>query len=952
MSLDPLVGKTIAERYEIVSLISAGGMGAVYRAKQHALDRDVAVKFMHPTWGGPGAAKRFMAEAHAASRLNHPHVVSVFDFGRTSVADGGLLFLVMELLSGVDLEQLMSQLGPLPLSRVVPIVSQTLQALAEAHDHGIVHRDVKPANILLTHTRAGVDRVKVIDFGIAREGSRPRITEAGIACGTAEYIAPEQVKGDPIGPTADLYSMGVVLFEMLTGALPFDHPTQAATLAAHVSAPRPAPDLVAPHLGIPRAVAEVCRRAMSVRPEDRFPSAESFEAALVEAARDVVSAPRSALRRARETLPFPLVAKARPASAPPRRDVPLLGRDADLAWVRERLSQPGGPSWLEITGPTGIGRSEMLRAVAEVADELGHAVVAVPVEPAPFREISHRGLRRILPWLAGVPVVELSKEVGLAPIERRALEGLRVVFQHATTRCSHPDGTRSVVAAALAWAAQRAVLRSPSGRATLLLDDVDRLDAASLNALLDQQATEPIAGFSIVSSSELAIPASSEGRASRELRGLSHAEAVRVLEASDADAFLAPSHDDIEPLYVEQARLAKPNSGFGLPPTLAGLVEWRLQILPPAQRSALLAVAIAGAVTEAELERLAPPESGGGGAELPSLIEAGLLVIRDKRILLSHALVGRLAVARAPGAAIAEIHARAAETLTGPAFLELRAYHAIRGDADFAAFLDMEAVATLRSRHGDAEGAIAALSQAVTTARDHIVRGDSGTGSAALGVFGRKLAAAHIVEGRLDEARGALIEILSVCGSADMARAAVLEMLASVAHLEGDAEEARRRWTDALGIASSCGDANAIERLRAFLRAGVFPEKRRALRPAEPTRARRPVLVVDDDRSIRETMLSVLTSDGRHAFGAANGEEALATLRRIPRPGLILLDLMMPGMTGWHLLDLLRSDDAFSDIPVVVVSAVAKRDEKGAARVIQKPMQIGTLLDVVQEFCG
>ncbi len=215
---DPLLGRIIAERYEIVSLINAGGMGVVYRAKQRSLDRPVAIKFVHPQFlSSEVSVQRFMEEARAVSRMNHPHVVSVFDFGRTPQTEGGYLFLVMELLTGPDLAKVLGHERLLPIRRVTSIVVQTLEALAEAHHLGIVHRDVKPENIVLEPRRTGQDHVKVIDFGIAKVGAEG--DDAGISCGTPSYMAPEQ-KAGIVAPSVDVYAAGVVLFEMLVGHLP------------------------------------------------------------------------------------------------------------------------------------------------------------------------------------------------------------------------------------------------------------------------------------------------------------------------------------------------------------------------------------------------------------------------------------------------------------------------------------------------------------------------------------------------------------------------------------------------------------------------------------------------------------------------------------------------------------------------------------------------------------
>ncbi|HEY5375335.1 MAG TPA: serine/threonine-protein kinase, partial [Polyangiaceae bacterium] len=249
---DKFVGKSLPGGYYILDLISVGGMGRVYRAEQAALGRTVAVKIIHPhLLSDENSALRFMTEARAASQLNHPNSIAVFDFGRT---DDGQPYLVMEFLRGKDLARVAYEEGPLPFSRIVEVLRQTLAALSEAHDLGIVHRDLKPENIILEPLRRGGDFVKVVDFGLAKlraDAQHPSVTSPGIVCGTPDYMAPEQGRGDPIDGRSDLYSMGVVLFQLLTGRLPFeaDSPTQVVMM--HLTIPVPDPRQVAPERNIP-----------------------------------------------------------------------------------------------------------------------------------------------------------------------------------------------------------------------------------------------------------------------------------------------------------------------------------------------------------------------------------------------------------------------------------------------------------------------------------------------------------------------------------------------------------------------------------------------------------------------------------------------------------------------------------------------------------------------------
>src|SRR5262245_1675824 len=277
---DPFINRTLPGGYVILDLVGIGGMGRVYRAEQRMLGRTVAVKVIHPhLLGDESASARFIAEARAASRLNHPHSVGVIDFGKT---DDGQLYLVMEFLRGRDLARVAYEEGPLPIRRILDVMRQALAALAEAHHIGIVHRDLKPENIILEPLRAGGDFVKVVDFGLAKivEGPRPAITTPGIICGTPDYMAPEQGRGAVIDARADLYAMGIILFQLLTGRLPFEADTPTQVVLMHLSIPAPDPRQVAPERNIPDSLAKIVARSLTKEPEDRWKTADDMGEAL------------------------------------------------------------------------------------------------------------------------------------------------------------------------------------------------------------------------------------------------------------------------------------------------------------------------------------------------------------------------------------------------------------------------------------------------------------------------------------------------------------------------------------------------------------------------------------------------------------------------------------------------------------------------------------------------
>lgn len=215
---DPALGKVIAGRYRLEARIGEGGMGIVYRARHVLIDRVVAVKLIRPDLRGESHLRAWMLrEARAANRVDHAHIIDIHDIGET---DEGELYLVMEFLVGVPLSTELAK-GPMPIQRAVDIIEQMGAALSRAHDLGVVHRDLKSDNILLTARGGRQDFVKILDFGLAALAHDPRLAPKGAVFGTPEYMSPEQARGEQAGPQSDLYALGVLFFEMVTGQLPF-----------------------------------------------------------------------------------------------------------------------------------------------------------------------------------------------------------------------------------------------------------------------------------------------------------------------------------------------------------------------------------------------------------------------------------------------------------------------------------------------------------------------------------------------------------------------------------------------------------------------------------------------------------------------------------------------------------------------------------------------------------
>lgn len=286
--VDPLLSRVLAGKLELQRVLGSGAMGVVYRARHQALDKTVAIKVLRAEGkGDPSRARRFKAEARAASRLDHPNSVQILDFGE----DGpdGLLYIAMEFLEGEDLQSLLKRETRLSAERTGKIMIQVLGALAAAHEHGVIHRDMKPGNIMLIRRvdddGEDTDFVKVCDFGLAKildtgleDASGAPLTKQGAIFGTPAYMSPEQARGEKLDARSDLYSCGVILYKMLTGEGPFNSDTAWGLLMKHMNeAPPPMRSLVP---GIPEPLCAIVDKALAKRREDRWQTAQEMRSAL------------------------------------------------------------------------------------------------------------------------------------------------------------------------------------------------------------------------------------------------------------------------------------------------------------------------------------------------------------------------------------------------------------------------------------------------------------------------------------------------------------------------------------------------------------------------------------------------------------------------------------------------------------------------------------------------
>ncbi|HVH98046.1 MAG TPA: protein kinase [Enhygromyxa sp.] len=528
---DPYLGLVIQDRYRITSLLGTGAMGRVYRAEQTALGKSFAVKILSPQLThDPDSQARFANEAHNAASLNHPNVVSIVDYGRTK---DGVTYLVMEYIEGRSLERIIYEEFPLARERIADLTLQILAALTEAHGLGILHRDLKPENILVQSLRTRGELLKVLDFGIAKlmddapnsfagGRARPGLTSQGVVCGTPEYMSPEQACGLKLDQRSDLYAVGVILYQMLTGRPPFESAIAVEILHRHIhEAPTPPSQVLGTD---PDPLEAVCLRALAKNREDRFADAGEFREAVVEAARvgsqtqlhcascgermrsvdrfcpacgnpapgmapGVAIARRierrstRALRQVTGEVTAELLLRALPARLAGEAATALIS-----AGERQLESPKPGLQAQVVAGPTGAGKTRLLDELADRAEQYGWLVVSAGAERSgamtalwPIRH-AVAGLLGVDPQSATPS--EIGRAANLVGLSFEALPGLHELFgvgvaTGLATTMEHAVRRRECFSSAV-----QALLEGASGRPLLLtFDDIDRWDAPSRHIL-------------------------------------------------------------------------------------------------------------------------------------------------------------------------------------------------------------------------------------------------------------------------------------------------------------------------------------------------------------------------------------------------------------------------------------------------------------------------------------
>lgn len=788
-------------------------MGRVYRAEQRALGRTVAVKVIHPHLLGDAKSQaRFLTEARATSQLNHPNCVSVFDFGKT---DEGQPYLVMEFLRGKNLAQVQASEGPISFSRIVSVLRQVLMALGEAHDLDIIHRDLKPENIVLENRRRGGDLVKVVDFGLAKlrspDSSVPGITKPGIVCGTPDYMAPEQGRGDAIDGRTDLYAVGVVMFWLLTGRLPFISRSPTQVVMMHITAPVPDPAELVPHRNLPPPLVTVMFKALTKNRERRYQDAQEFISDLDHALRKSAPVARPILPHSRGSLRCPdcleLVLQAQfchecgarlPSQTEKKRrpatQTVVLGRDAELEQLKAlHLAAKHAPKYLRLVGDAGSGKTELLTEVLLRLRQGGSRTVLVRPDPY-WAGVSGHALRSILTNLA-----DLSDALPTNRVSDEAIDqALAWLSNSKAVPNEAPTARREVFRRALS----AAITQSQLGREqsiVIALDDYDRIDSLSRSVIEDFIARNQRARLLVIAAHRVNFDAEWPGEQVIWLGGLPQHVVADILRSSSQSglpmAVAEISGKGVAPLYVSQLVHFNIEGGGVAPTGLADLIALRVAALEPACRRCLQALAVLGAPVDRQMLERMVDERARGDKSVETLVQRGFVRVEEEKLAVVHPLFRELVLLELPAEVRRDLHAKAFKLLSEVAPIEALADHARRGEDAMSALFLLEQVADSAFSNGDDAAGLRALRNGLDLAREELFRGQLEDPTRAICIFGRKLGSHLARRGRYSDAQGVLLEALDNAGPDIEEQAGLLQMLS-------EAAQSRRRTDDATGYLS------------------------------------------------------------------------------------------------------------------------------------------------------
>jgi serine/threonine protein kinase/tetratricopeptide (TPR) repeat protein len=706
---DPYLGLVVEDKYALETLIGEGAMGRVYKARQTTLGKPFAIKILAPHLMNDEASHaRFAAEAHNCASLNHPNVVSVVDYGSTP---GGPTYIVMEFIEGRTLESIIEKEFPLPRDRIVDLTLQILAALTEAHGLGILHRDLKPENILVQSLRTHGELAKVLDFGIAklmdRGDERPGLTKAGMVCGTPEYMSPEQARGKALDARSDLYAVGAILYQMLTGRPPFESESAVEILHMHLHQ-QPIPP--SKRLGRPPDPLEpVCLRALSKKPEDRYGSALDFRQEVLAAAAVGAAAASertcqscgSPMRAEHKFCPAcgAAVAKA-PGNVPaasrgPSRargsglsnlriggestaevvvrsfPLPLTDRDAVMLAIEAQLAQPQPALRARVLqGPAGTGKTRLADEIATLGEQRGWRAYYAGSDPTGARTPLWP-IRMMVAQLleldpATLRTQDLGRVANLCGVAFEELPGLAELFglQGPAFELELAVRRRECFSSAV-----QAMLSGGRGNPLLMVfDDIDAYDAASrevLRRLASASTVSPILVIATTTESEVqwfgGVVSHIEPLSSDAVREIGRTVIAQLKPASNlVDKLVAAS--PLSPLSLEnQLRLL----AAGLDPAPGAsdedLVRARVAARTDPERRVLQAAAVLGErMSEAGLREMVP---GIDEEALAQLHLDGLLVsVSAGERAFGHRLIHDVVYADIDDDKREKLHAKAATT--------------------------------------------------------------------------------------------------------------------------------------------------------------------------------------------------------------------------------------------------------------------------------------------------
>lgn len=851
-----LVGRVLGDKFKLTACIGIGGSGAVYKADQIALGRTVAVKILNEELSADARMiKRFRDEAMSASRLNHPNCVSIIDYGQAS---DGLLYLAMEYVKGPTLTQLLANENPLPVDRVVDITMQSLAGIEEAHLAGVVHADLKSDNIILDQRRAGIDVVKIVDFGIARLVTGAREPEDRSISGTPEYMAPEVISGAPPSFASDIYAVGIILYELLAYKTPFFAGSTTEILANHLKAM--IPSLSSRREQVPRELEEIVATALAKHPADRFGSAAEMREALATLQLRLRAKTPATDKCAHCGTSCPPSFKFCPECGSPRQRVskafdvpaaslssdllplPFTGRVEEIEILLTHMQSTPVPTegegvGLLVTGQEGAGRSALIQQAYERLVNDGRVIYQIGPDPsglaAPFYPI-----RSLLAAVLQLPAVssegELRDAVLASGLNERDVPGIAQLFGHPTTllELEPPVRRREMV-----WSALRALERAAiAGPVTIVCEDIDRFDHPSLEILRRATEVHDMTLPPIVMTSSAAFGAQWPANVARLEIGALETEDLEEIVAYCEDKGvrgLPPAQTLFEttrayPGHLEHVvrYLLEGGKAEDTNTSLADLISARLSMLKQSTRDMLQAAAVLGVEPQLDLLRTMLPADTLEAA-IVDAERSGLLGYDPSgELTFTSRLVRDIVYDATPADVRRSLHALAAtavETLA-PDIALLGHHHDLAGHAKQAIPL-LRAAGDHAAEQLDDVGAGQFFHRALVAVRQAVLVGDDdGTAESQFVVLSVKLADVLRTRGESALARGVLAEARDWSGS-PMLVAMIDKASAAIALSEGDIDGAIAALRRGVGRAIATGDMNLVCELyldlsQALLRAG------------------------------------------------------------------------------------------------------------------------------------